>query len=500
MNKAYIITDKPEFYNDISEEMRLFIDITDIEMGASDNFPSEGELELSVFLVRNGENWLAEARVRAFIGGELRYAEYTHSQKAIDDTPLLEKRYMKRCIKVAVFRAMKKLFPTYVPWGSLTGIRPTRLLRELYETETVTSADELMLNEFDVRPEKLALAKEINEVQKPFIDSVRENDIDIYIGIPYCRTKCLYCSFSSCVRGPKTDMSAYIDALKRDIRYGAELIRESGRSVRSMYIGGGTPTVLTASELDEVISYALESYGGCGAEFTVEAGRPDTIDGEKLRLLKKFGVSRISINPQTMNDRTLEIIGRMHSVSDIVKTYDLAREIGFDSINMDVIAGLMGEDLACMQRTMDEIAKLEPDNLTVHTLAVKRSSRLKEHLDEYMLLSADEVDKMVNVGMQVARDMGMRPYYMYRQKYMSGNLENVGYAKANKVCMYNIDMMEETTSIMAHGAGAMSKCVFPSEQRLERIANPKDIATYIDKIDLTASKKRELFVCGAKRI
>ena len=260
-----------------------------------------------------------------------------------------------------------------------------------------------------------------------------------------------------------------------------------------MYVGGGTPTVLTNDELDDLITYALECYGGFGTEFTVEAGRPDTIDTQKLLTLRRLGVGRISINPQTMNNDTLALIGRSHTADDISRAYFDARAVGFESINADVIAGLPGESNSHMQKTMEAIAALKPDNLTVHTLALKRSSALMEHLTEYKLPEAAEVERMVETGARAASEMGMRPYYMYRQKYMRGNLENVGYSLPGRECIYNIDMMEETTSIMAHGAGAMSKRIFDAERRVERIPNPKDIATYINKLNVTATEKNKLF-------
>ncbi|MBQ7091876.1 MAG: coproporphyrinogen dehydrogenase HemZ, partial [Clostridia bacterium] len=307
-------------------------------------------------------------------------------------------------------------------------------------------------------------------------------------------TRCAYCSFvSHSVERSFSLVPPYVEALIEEIRAGGRMVREQGLTCRAFYMGGGTPTVLTEDELKDVLEYALEQYGGYGSEFTVEAGRPDTITKEKLRVIRSMGAGRISINPQTMCGRTLELVGRSHSPEEIVRAYHDARELGFDSINMDVIAGLPGENLADVKHTLEEIKWLDPDNLTVHTLAIKRSSKLKGMLDEYSLPDADEAEAMVNAGMQAAEDMGMKPYYMYRQKYMRGNLENVGYAKPGTECMYNIDMMEETVSIMAHGAGAMTKRIFDGECRVERIPNPKDIATYIAKVDAVAEEKRSLY-------
>lgn len=251
--------------------------------------------------------------------------------------------------------------------------------------------------------------------------------------------------------------------------------------------------MLSENELDDLLQHVLSSYGGFGKEFTLEAGRPDTITREKLRIMKRHGVKRISINPQSMNETTLARIGRSHTVQDIIACFDMAREVGFDSINMDLICGLPGEDESAMQRTLEALLKLNPDNLTVHTLALKRSSRLIDSINETSLPPSETVENMLLLGGEAAEMLNMQPYYMYRQKYMSGNLENVGYAKKGKECIYNIDMMEDTTSILAHGAGAMTKCIYDRERRVERVPSPKDIATYIAKVDMLAEEKAKLF-------
>lgn len=470
------------FTNDLAEEIRLFVDMTEV---VSDTEASEHDMLISVSLTKEDNAYKAQA----FCGDK----SYTYTYPVKAGSEIVQKRYMKRCVKVAAFRLMCMLFPDIKhPWGSLTGIRPTRLLRELYETES--NALSIMKNEFDVSSEKLELANEIVSVQKPIMATQSENDIDIYIGIPYCKTRCLYCSFPSEVRSKKTDMEFYINALLKDISNGAKIVREGGYKVRSMYMGGGTPTVLNEDELKRVLDHALSEYGDYGMEFTVEAGRPDTITKEKLKILYDRGVGRISINPQTMNEKTLEVIGRSHRSGDIKTAFETAREIGFKTINADVIAGLPGESLKDFEHTLFEIEKLAPENFTVHTLAIKRSSPLKMVLSEYTLADQDEAEKMLNSGRECAKRMGMVPYYMYRQKYMRGNLENVGYALPKTECIYNIDMMEETTSIMAHGACAMSKRIFDGEHRVERIPNPKDILTYSAKLDTLTEQKKELFL------
>lgn len=481
-----VYTDHPEFLNDIADVIRLYLPMEEV-LPAEEGQRTEDEVFISA-LMHCGEDWRAVCRCAAAEGER----EYTYIHPAVEGGELVKKRYLKRCMKIGVFRCMGRLFQANLPWGSLTGIRPTRLLRELMEEKGREEALRFMGEEFDVSSEKLTLADEIVRIQRPFMENIGSG-ADVYIGIPFCRTRCLYCSFLSEVRTKKTHMADYIGALKKDIRLGADILRDNGYHIRSMYMGGGTPTVLTEDELKDVLNYAMEQYGGYGTEFTVEAGRPDTITKEKLGIIRSMGAERISINPQTMCAHTLELVGRSHSPEEIIRAYNDARELGFGSINMDVIAGLPGETLSDVEHTLNEIKKLDPDNLTVHTLAIKRSSRLKGMLEEYSLPDADEAEAMVNAGLRAARDMGMRPYYMYRQKYMRGNLENVGYAKPGAECMYNIDMMEETVSIMAHGAGAMTKRIFDGECRVERIPNPKDIATYIARIDSLAEEKRSLY-------
>ena len=328
--------------------------------------PAEAETaQVSVVLEEQGGLWVVCARVR--LDGKEAAATYTHP--AVTGNALVEKRCRKRAVKIAAFRAMQAATGMELPWGSLTGIRPTRLLRELIAQEGEAEAMRMMREAFDVSSEKLALAAEIVRVQAPILESQTREDVDIYIGIPYCASRCLYCSFASAVRTKDTDMGAYLAALGRDIALGARIVQETGRKVRSMYLGGGTPTVLTAEELKRLLSDALSAYGGFGMELTVEAGRPDTITAEKLGVLRAAGVGRISINPQSMNASTLELIGRSHTPEAIRTAFYMARDAGFSSINMDVIAGLPGETEADMRRTLDAVAALAPYNLTVHTLA-----------------------------------------------------------------------------------------------------------------------------------
>ncbi len=475
-----LITDTPHYFNDIAEEIRMFLGLVSI---APDETP-DTELTVSVTL-----DDAAQTATAASDGFE----PVTVGYSVDANDPLDRKRQEKRAEKRAVYALMQRIHPAEMPWGSLTGIRPTKLLRELCERVGEEEAVRQFRDVFSVRIDKLRLAATINAVQKPFIESVRPDDVDLYVGIPYCKTRCLYCSFGAEI-AKKNAIAEYLPYLYKDIENGARLVKDGGFHVRASYLGGGTPTVLSADELDALLSHIEACYGGYGTECTVEAGRPDTITKEKLAVLRSHGVERISINPQTMSDETLRRIGRAHTAAEIREAFALAREMGFSSINMDLIAGLPGETVADFERTLGEIKAMRPDNLTVHTLAIKRSSRLKDQLDKFPLPSREDVETMIDMGFSAAKEIGLWPYYMYRQKYQNGNLENVGYAANGKLCVYNIDMMEETTSILAHGAGAMTKRVFGSENRVERIPNPKDVPTYGAKLDILNAAKRTLFL------
>lgn len=481
-----IRTNRTEYRNDIAEEIRLFLGFVEISL-YEEILPAQTECIFDIELTRNGAHY----ELAAGAGGFMTRDSFALAANA---SALTVKKLEKRAIKLACYRLLKQMYPgVATPWGSLTGIRPTKLFRELSGEGGTDRARAAFRETFDVTEEKTRLAERICTVQEPYIRSIGTNDIDVYVGIPFCKTKCLYCSFPSEVLGKNDRLARYLEALKRDIAAGAELVRKHEFHVRSFYMGGGTPTVLSAEQLDDLLSFANSCYGSFGLEATVEAGRPDTIGRDKLLVLKRYGIGRISINPQTMNDDTLRRVGRTHTADDIRRVFEQAREIGFDSINMDLIAGLPGETAADMRRSCEAVAQMQPDNLTVHSLAVKRSSLLKASLEEYPLASAAEAGEMTEIGAAFAANMGMRPYYMYRQKYMSGNLENVGYALPGKECVYNIDMMEETASILSHGAGTMTKRVFGGENRIERVPSPKDVPTYLEKLDRLIAHKETFF-------
>lgn len=409
---------------------------------------------------------------------------------------LEEKRQLKRLIKRCCYQLLKQYTGRQPAWGSLTGIRPTRLYYQQMEMgKTRAQARETLGELFDLSQEKLNLLDEIIDAQQGLITRP-QNACDLYIGIPFCTTRCSYCSFSSGEIGDGRLVEPYLKALFREIDACSEMAKEFGLDISVGYIGGGTPSSLTTAQLDRLLSHVQKRFGTL-SEFTVEAGRPDTLDREKLEMIKSHPVSRISINPQTMNDETLRIIGRAHTSQQTIECYHLAREIGFTDINMDVIAALPGEDFDLFRRTLSIIKELAPDSLTVHTLAIKRSSKL--HEQKYQQ-DAKAVADMVSLGREAAHEMGMRAYYLYRQKYMADNLENVGYAKPSSVCRYNIDNMEETTSVMALGGGGISKCVMRQEEKILRAPNIANIEQYIARVEEMVERKRAVFAEKAKQI
>lgn len=474
---AGLITNVPQYENDIAEEIRMFLGPVELTRDDTDGQTMRITLD-------------TDRRVAwgTYLGKEVSFEVLPDGGDTLE-----KKRQEKRAVKRVAYSLLMQTHPMDMPWGSLTGIRPTKLLRDLAGRVGEAEAVKQFTEFFSVSREKLRLAATINAVQKPFLESVKPRDLDVYIGIPYCKTRCLYCSFGSEI-AKGTCLEDYLNFLTEDIRLGGELVREGGWNLRAVYIGGGTPTVLDAKQLDRLLNCVEQSYGGYGLECTVEAGRPDTITEEKLTVLKQHGIGRISINPQTMNNETLRRIGRFHTAEEIAHAFEVARSIGFGSINMDVIAGLPGETVDDFEATLFALKPFRPENLTVHTLAVKRSSRLKEQLDRYPLPDRQDVVQMIDMGFTAARDMGLWPYYMYRQKYQNGNLENVGYASEGHVCIYNIDMMEETVSILSHGAHSMTKRVYRDESRVERIAYPKDVRTYGNKLSQLYEQKRNLFL------
>ncbi|WP_195251528.1 coproporphyrinogen dehydrogenase HemZ [Romboutsia sp. 1001713B170207_170306_H8] len=404
------------------------------------------------------------------------------------------KKVTKETIKRSMYNVLMKKFKSYVPWGILTGIRPVKIVHTLLDKNL--SDEEIRENlktNYLISDEKIDLALSIAKRERKFIYPIDKNKISLYVSIPFCPTRCYYCSFPA---NPLKQFGHlkknYLEKLIIEIKGLAKLLEETNKEIETLYIGGGTPTTLDAEEMDILIKALYKELDLSKIkEFTVEAGRPDTINREILECLKKNNVTRISINPQTMNQETLDKIGRGHSVEEIKEAFNLARKIGFDNINMDLILGLEGENVEMVRNTLEEIKKLSPESLTVHTLAIKRASKLKEKMDEYVLTQYEEMVKMIDLSMEYAKEMNLNPYYMYRQKQMLGNLENIGYAKEGYECIYNMQIMEEKQSNYALGAGSISKFVYVDEDRIERVENVKNVEQYIDRVEEMIYRKKE---------
>jgi len=401
--------------------------------------------------------------------------------------------------KEKLYLQLVKLTGKTLPWGNVTGVRPSKVVVKMFNNGVPESEiRKFYREEHFVSEEKIDLAVVVAKKELEILKSIDYiKGYSLYIGIPFCPTTCLYCSFTSFSLAIwQKEVDNYLDALIKEMQFVSDSMKD--RRLDTIYFGGGTPTTLSAQQLDRLLT-ALENNFNVEHvyELTVEAGRPDSITLEKLLVLKAHKVGRISINPQTMNQKTLDIIGRRHTVQQIIDSFKMARDNGFDNINMDLILGLPGEDEAMIHYTLEQIKKLSPDSLTIHSLAIKRAAAINILKEKYKNVSIVNTDEIVAMTAAYAKGMGLEPYYMYRQKNMAGNFENVGYSKPGKECIYNVLIMEEKQTIIAVGAGGASKVIFYSEDgnydRVERIENVKDVRNYIDRIDEMIDRKRKFF-------
>ncbi|SRR6056297_63374 len=376
-----------------------------------------------------------------------------------------------------------------LPWGTLTGIKPSKLVHEMIQSGMNQEEIRFKLeSEYLISKEKINLLMRVAGLEHDFIYPPDPKKISVYIGIPFCPSKCLYCSFPTKVNAADGMKEKYVKALAVEIRRYAKEIAH--HEIETVYMGGGTPTELSAPMLREVLDVLNGTLDLSGLkEFTVEAGRPDTIDEKKLSVLKNSGVDRISINPQTFNNKTLETVRRGHTSEDVHKAWEMVKPYGFNSVNMDLIVGLPGEDIPEMESTMKNVSIIRPDNLTVHTLALKKNAEMRKSSLVQMLPGEDAVAQMINIAENGAVSLGMEPYYMYRQKYMLGNMENIGYAKPGKECLYNIQMMNDLQTVIAFGSGVMTKFVSLEENRILRTANYKQVRDYIESPVEMAERK-----------
>ena len=425
--------------------------------------------------------------------------EMREERRAIEGEQPIEVDYdnrfeTKNKIKRRLYLLLIERTGKQLPWGTLTGIRPTKIaLTKLEQGEEENEIRREMKETYYTGNEKINLSIEIAQKERELLSGIDYRDgYSLYVGIPFCPTTCLYCSFTSYPIGRwQGKMDQYFEALFKELDYVAE--KKRGCRLETIYFGGGTPTSLSPEDLDRLITKIENTFDLSNVqEFTVEAGRPDSITREKLQVLRDHGITRISINPQTMKQETLDLIGRRHTVEDVMERFAMARELGFDNINMDLIVGLPEENLEDVQATMEAVKALAPDSITVHSLAIKRAARLNTMKEVYKDLKITNTQEMIDLTAKYARELGLEPYYLYRQKNMAGNFENVGYASPGKACIYNILIMEEKQTIIACGAGTTTKRLFPEENRIERAENVKNVEQYIERIDEMIARKDKL--------
>ena len=448
-------------------------------------FPEDAEVTAVSGLTREGGEIIVTSSVQA--NGVS--AANTSRMREADETVRLRRQLLQQ----SMYLAAKQLLPQEPAWGALAGVRPTKITtKHLLEGGTAESANDLLRDVYFVTPSRRELAVACSQSTVKAVKLLEPEDISLYVGIPFCPTRCTYCSFVSRTIGKKTELlEPYLEALLKEIAATGELLSKSGKHLRTIYIGGGTPSTLTASQLARLMDAIREHFdlSRC-IEFTVEGGRPDTLDAGKLQTIRQHGADRMSINPQTMVDTVLRACGRPHKAADILRAYGEAVDAGFEAINMDLIAGLPEDTVDGFCHSLDQVAALKPSNITVHTLALKKGADLFEKRG--CLPSAEEVTQMVSYANKTLSALGYKPYYLYRQKYMSGSFENVGWSRDGMDCLYNIYMMEEIHTILSLGGGGMNKVNLPNG-RLTRFHNPKFPEQYIEMLPSVLEQKKELF-------
>lgn len=484
---------QPERYKYSVEQMMLTL-----FPGERPEYPEEpaGEGEdWARFAVTPGAKWVTVTAQVARSGGQAR-GQARFPREKLDEPAEKVYHTLQHGLKMAFYRAGVTLLGQEPPWGALTGVRPVKLpTRAMLAGATPKQAKRELEQEFRVSPVRAALAVDCAKASLAVDRDLRDDQVSVYIGIPFCPTRCAYCSFVSADVGRTLKLvEPYLEGVLQELAVTGESLRRAGKTVHSLYVGGGTPTTLSADQLSKLLEAVHRDLPveGC-VEYTVEAGRPDTINREKLLALREAGIGRISINPQTLEDEVLRAIGRRHSAQDILDAYALAREVGFDSINMDLIAGLPRDSFEGFCRSLNGVLELEPENVTVHTLALKKGSRLMEQGGA--LPSGEETARMLDYSLERLSGKGYLPYYLYRQKYMSGSLENVGWCLSSQESIYNIVMMEELQTVVSIGGGGVTKLVDRAAGTIVRQPNPKYPHDYLAALDRVLAQKKELAAC-----
>ena len=448
-------------------------------------FPDDAQGE-AVSSLHRGKIWLTATAKITYLG---RTATASRRIKAADETV----RGRRRALQQSYYLAAVQLLSHTPAWGALAGVRPTKITtKHLLDGGNAKTADKLLKDVYFVTPQRRQLAIDCSLSTANAAARLESRDVSLYVGIPFCPTRCAYCSFVSRTVGKRTELvEPYLQALLQEIRCVGKLMENSGKTVRTIYIGGGTPTTLSEPQMSLLLDTIRECFdlSRC-IEFTVEGGRPDTLNSEKLRSIAAHGVDRMSINPQTMVDEVLRLSARPHKAEDVLRAYQEAVDAGFDAINMDLIAGLPGDTQEGFRHSLDTVVALRPANITVHTLALKKDADLFQRREN--LPTAEDVTQMVAYATEKLSALGYRPYYLYRQKYMSGSFENVGWSRDGLDCLYNIYMMEEVHTIVSVGGGSISKVNLP-DGKLVRFPNPKFPEQYIEMLDTVLEKKKEMF-------
>ncbi len=484
----YVKLNEANFEYDIHSLVKAYFPQEDVLVLTEDKQPEEGvSFRLAIDYIKKEEKAGKEAILFQILEP---YEDGFLMVKCADiNVDFSDRKETKNRLKQGLYNLLADYTGTTLPWGTLTGIRPTKIpMAMLEEGKSQSEITAYMKETYFASQEKIDLSMEVAQAELELLKKIDyENGYSLYIGIPFCPSTCLYCSFTSYPIGVWAKrVDEYLDALEKEIDYTAMVCKD--KHLNTIYIGGGTPTSLNPQQLDRLLTKVEQCFDFSHLlEYTVEAGRPDSITREKLQVLRDHNISRISINPQTMKDATLKLIGRNHSVAQTVESFKLARELGFDNINMDLIVGLPEETIEDVENTMKQLLKLDPDNVTVHSLAVKRAARLRMQQEDYKDLRMENTWDTIALTADYANRMGMRPYYLYRQKNMAGNFENVGYAKPGCAGIYNILIMEEKQTIMALGAGATTK--FVMGERIERVGNVKDVTNYLERIDEMIERK-----------
>ncbi len=466
--------------NEAAEIIRAFLPTQTVEINKPE---SENVADFEISCEFAELKWIS-----ALVCGEKQIVKEKYvGEKLENEDDVLYKRRIKGGLKETVYYIMKEYCGRGLPYGMLTGVRPLTLANRFLAENSADKTESLLQSEYDVSAEKARLLRETAVIQSGCRAS--DDASSLYIHIPFCTTRCNYCSFPSELVGKvEPYLDDYMTALEKEVDF---IINNVQGTVEAMYVGGGTPTALPHRHFEHLMRICKRAYDKVKpSEFTLEAGRPDTIDKEKLLMMRDGSVTRISINPQTMNDKTLELIGRRHTSREIIDTFELARSLGFDNINMDLIVGLTGEDENDVRNTFEEVLKLDPDGITIHVLALKHASELNRVGAD--IFKGGDFGSLTEEYNNVFRRRGYIPYYLYRQKYMLGGLENAGWCKPGKICIYNIRMMDDSGTCWAAGAGSVSKRCYSGTTIIERSADPKNARDYIRALETCINKKAEL--------